>query len=44
MTQHDYLTQMENAIIEDDTGKESNYRQLSNHPKQHKIWKQYFAN
>ena len=29
MTQHYYLTNMANAIIDDDTGKELNYHQLS---------------
>ena len=27
MTQHDYLTQMANEIIDEDIGKELNYRQ-----------------
>ena len=33
MTQHDYMTKTANKIIDEDTGKELNYRQLSNHPK-----------
>ena len=36
MTQHDYPTEMANAIIGDDTGKEFNYIQLSKHPKHQK--------
>ena len=44
MTQNDYLTKMANVVIDDDTGKESNYRQLSQYPKHQKIWKQSFAN
>ena len=35
---------MANVIIDDDTVKYLNYRQLVNHPKHQKIWKQYFAN
>ena len=27
MAQHKYMTQMDNAIIDEDTGKESKYRQ-----------------
>ena len=44
MTQHDYLKIMSNAIIDDGTGKELNYIQLSKHPKHQKIWKQYISN
>ena len=44
MTQNDYITKMANMIIDDDTGKELNYRQLSKNAKHQKIWKQYFAN
>ena len=44
MTQHNYLTQMANAIIYEDTEKEFNYSQLSNHPKHKEIWKQSFSN
>ena len=44
MTQHDYITKMANAIIDDYTVKELNYCQLSKHPKHQKIWKQSFAN
>ena len=44
MTQHDYLTNMANAIIDDDTGKELNYHQISKNTKHQKIWKQSFAN
>ena len=33
MTQHDYLTKMANAIIDDDSAKEFIYIQLSKHPK-----------
>ena len=40
MTKHNYLTNMANAIVDDETGKELNYRQLSKHPKHHKMWKQ----
>ena len=42
--QQDYPTNMANAIIDYDTGKELNYRQLSMHTKYQNIWKQYFAN
>ena len=44
VTQHNYLTKMAKKIIDDDTGKEFNYRQLSKHPKHKKICKQLFAN
>ena len=44
MTKHNYLTNMANAIVDDETGKELNYRQLSKHPKYQKIWKKYFSN
>ena len=37
MTHHDYITNMANAIIDDDTGKELNYRQLSKHHKHQNI-------
>ena len=40
MTHHDYITNMANGIIDDDAGKEFNYRQLSNNPKHKKIRKQ----
>ena len=33
-----------NAIIDNDTGKEFNYLQLIKHPKHHKIWNKSFAN
>ena len=33
MTQHNYPKSMANAIIDDETGKELNYFQLSNHNK-----------
>ena len=39
MTQNEYLTQMANVIIDDDIGKELNYRQLSKHPKHQNIRK-----
>ena len=32
MTQHKYLTKIANAIIDDGTGKELRYLQLSKHP------------
>ena len=44
MTQHNYLTNMANAIIDDDIGKELNYLQMIKHPKHQIIWKQSFAN
>ena len=44
ITQHDYLAKMANATIDDDTGKEFNYRQLGKNPKHQKLWKQSFAN
>ena len=44
MTQHDYLTNMSHAIIDDDTGKELNYFQLSKHTKHQQICKQSFTN
>ena len=33
MKNHNYMTKIANEIIDEDTGKELNYRQLSNHPK-----------
>ena len=39
MKQHDYNTNMDNAIIDDEIGEESNYPQLSNDPKHQKIRK-----
>ena len=44
MTHHDYLTKMASKIIDDDAGKELNYRQLSKHPKHQNIWNRSFAN
>ena len=44
MTQHDYLKNMVNAIIDNDAGRELNERQLSKHPNDQKTRKQYFAN
>ena len=38
MTQNKYLTKMANTIIDDDTGNEFNYRQLSKNPKHKKIY------
>ena len=43
MTQYGYLTKMANAIIDDDTGKYLDCRQLGKHPKHQKIWKQSFS-
>ena len=43
MTQHKYLTNVANAIIDDGTGKELNYLQMSNHPKHQKICKKSFV-
>ena len=43
MTHNDYLTNMGNAIIDDDIKKKLNYRQISEHPKHQKIWKQSLA-
>ena len=44
MRHHNYLTKTVNAIIDDDTVKEFNCRQLSKHPKHHNIWNKYFVN
>ena len=44
ITQHNYLTKMANSIIDDDTGKELNYHQLSKNTKHKKIRKESFVN
>ena len=41
---NNYPTNMANAIIDNDTGKELNYCQLSEHTKHQKIWKQSLEN
>ena len=43
MKQHDYNTNMDNAIIDDEIGEESNDPQLSNDPRHQKIRKKSFT-